>query len=398
MERTPIHIQYASLIVFLVTSVALSEIPSSPLCKPDTSPVTVSDVRDWQQFVQKQVPPYPQLKATVPNGDRSKSEAFEKRNAFITLTYLRLCRENVLDRGSCQAPPNQGFLWTCAAAFGSHNAGLHMKIGLASHKEFKSFSGTQPSQNKFLRTLTAPGRALGNFVSQQAGQQAALAATQMLGEANSRIFDSVAWHHLAAAKCGSDFAARLLDKFPGSQGAQYAAYWRKVTKENNTKQPPALVPDSLRDLLKVEQRLIQPMFEENDMINRYLSQNNMIQSGVPGAPSFKEFSTKWLRVNPLNVNLANFEQRFQWEISAVIPKILTNLLRPQCEGERALATMIANAEREVRSTQAIATSLADFPSSHEQEFFSELAFTPPQEESYKGPLDGTILERSLASH
>lgn len=319
------YVAHAAVALFLVSAMPVHAessmaLPGSPPCKAVSS-VRASDVREWTDFVDTQVPPLSHFQKS--NASLGKTlaglQSQEQRSHFITATYVRLCWDRVLDKGRCSRAPDPAFFWSCAAASGSSNAGTYMRSGISEYKT-QTKSGTHPIEWLMASKGVAP-------------------AVKTLGDANALIFDTVAWQHFAAAKCGADYAIALLGFSSVPERAQYQAYWR--SSKTATPLDGSAVPRPTNQLLGIEQRLIQPLLEKQKSLLGIVSQKNFIRSGVSGTPSFFNFSTKTLGTPKSRVNFADFAQRFVWERDTLVPAILSRTLAPSCGGAQRLQTLAA---------------------------------------------------------
>ncbi len=301
-------------------------LPGSPVCKEDASSLSASDVLDWKEYADSVVPPLNRIGTTGRNTEPAKLTAELARNRYISAAYLDMCRDRVMDRGTCTEKADPGFLWACAAARGSYTAGQYMEQGL----------------------ITAKSEAKAGLAGKLLGDKGVLPAVALLGKANGKIFDDVGWHHFAAAKCGANFAASLLNVSSSPRRDQYMDYWIR-TQQAQPESRVAGTPVEL--LLEVEQRLIQPGMQENKLLLSALTRSGMIQSGVGGAKGLLPFVTENLKLGASQANLASYSQRFRWERDHVVPKILEDVLRAGCAGMGRLNT-IAQILREKQNDEA----------------------------------------------
>ncbi len=286
----------------------------SPACEPNLHSISEKDVAEWIDFTNRRVPPLNRLLVRdSKHPELTKVKAQLARNSFITGAYLDLCRDRVLDQGTCLEKPDPSFLWACAAARGSATAGSYMKDGISAYEKDMSSGQT------WIDTLI--------------GRNAVLPSVKLLGDANGKIFETVGWQHFAAAKCGNAYAVALLRKSKLPNKTEYQDFWKKAETEKTSGRSLQTAKDtSTEDLLLLEQELIQPEMESNQFVLGALSRNSLFSSGVVGAASFRDYAVKTLGTRPLSVNLANFDQRFSWELNEVLPKIFADVLQPQCKG------------------------------------------------------------------
>lgn len=315
-------------------------LPGSPTCK-DSDALNGSDVTDWKDYVDTQVPPLAQLqRANASLGaPLAALQSQEQRSHYITAAYTKLCSDRVLGGGQCERPPEASFLWTCAAAYGSYNAGTYMREGISEYR-----LQTGKGSNALVRFLA---------------RSSIVPAVRTLGEANALIFETVGWQHFAAAKCGPAFAAALVRRSSLVDKDRYETFWR--TSPGGGPLDGSAVPRETAQFLGQEQRLIQPILDRERTLLGLISRQSMILSGVPGSPSFDRYARETLGVPKGRVTFADFNQRFLWERDSLVPNILKRVLAPRCEGAgslRVLASLVGDRQRDVSQRQ---DGLARFP-------------------------------------
>jgi len=310
-------------------------LPGSPVCKEDLNSLTASDYLDWKEYTDTTVPPLDRIGTSEKNSELARLKAELARNRYITGAYLDMCRDRVMDRGTCTEKADPGFLWACAAARGSYTAGQYMEDGLRAAKD----------------------GARDGVVGKLLGDNGVLPAVALLGKANGKIFDDVGWHHFAAAKCGHAYAAALLNVGPAARRERYADYWISTQQ---AKPESRVVGTPVEKLLEVEQQLIQPEMQAKKLLLSALTQAGLIQSGVAGAKGLLRYATEDLKMGSTQANLASYSQRFRWERDHVVPKILEDVLRAGCAGITRLDTL-AGILREKQDDDAEKfTGLRDF--------------------------------------
>jgi len=336
---------FARMLALLMAASAMNEgvseakegmgLPGSPGCRVD---VSSRDVLDWVDYSHTQVPPVEAISSSSRDVKVAHLEKELARNRYITAAYLSLCRDRVLDNGTCTDEPDAGFLWACAAARGSATAGQYMEEGLSAY-----------------RTDTRKGA---SWVDRTIGNQGILPAVAVLGKANGKIFDHIGWQHFAAAKCGNDYVVELLGRSNLKDKAEFQDYWRRVKRD---KAGSVVVGTMTEKLLAQEQALIQPDMAANRTLLGVLSRASLVSSGVYGAKGFRQYAEEDLGVTAMRVNLADYNQRFRWERDHVVPKILERVLSPGCGGMRALDSL-ADIIREKQNLAADRNpSLAGYP-------------------------------------
>lgn len=313
----------------------------SPDCKPKTK-LTQIDSEAWQNYVSANVPSAETVTramkdhSRVPRHFGSASAARDKiaiqqtRNVFITASYARLCRDRLFPENSCSTgyESDSKFYWVCAAAFASYLAGTVMEEALfaydANEVQWQNSSALQRGGLMLVdREISKRIDALGEA-----------------GEINQSIYETMAWQYYAAEKCGSPYVISLLEIPPQSDTNRYLAkIWKESQKTPDpielhrkfleTSEKADANPADAKDILFLEQREVQPLFQKYPGVTAQLTRENRFNSPFPEVPHFREFVGDRLGAAKA-ADFGNYGQRVAWqrELMAAFFLRLTN----GCEG------------------------------------------------------------------